>query len=46
MKKNFKYQIWKEKILSNWGRQIPIKAVDQAIPIYAIGCFKILDAWN
>ncbi len=33
-------QGWKEKILSQTGREILIKAVIQSIPTYAISCFK------
>ena len=33
-------QGWKEKLLSQVGREILIKAVIQSIPTYAISCFK------
>jgi len=33
---------WKEKLLSQAGREILIKAVIQAIPTYTLSCFKIL----
>ena len=35
-------QGWKEKLLSIAGREILIKVVIQAIPIYTMSCFKIL----
>nr|XP_025661966.1 uncharacterized protein LOC112757626 [Arachis hypogaea] len=34
---------WKKSFLSASGREVLIKAVDSAIPIYTLGCFKLPD---
>ena len=36
-----KLQGWEEKLLSQVGREILIKVVAQAIPIYSMNCFKL-----
>lgn len=36
-----KIQGWLEKLLSMGGKDVLIKSVVQAIPVYSMGCFKL-----
>ena len=36
-----KMQGWKERLLSQGGREVLIKAVLQAMPTFTMGCFKL-----
>ena len=35
---------WKRSLLSSSGREVLIKVVGTAIPIYTLSCFKLLDS--
>ncbi|XP_057730579.1 uncharacterized protein LOC130945905 [Arachis stenosperma] len=38
-----KVQGWKKSLLSSGGRQILIRAVGEAVPIYTLSCFRLPD---